>query len=100
MRKLLDFDLVVEPLDGGYRTRVIASPAGEAQASLVLPFTDKDLRILVLEVVGSIGRLRRKVRRIEAPDRQLIENFGGSVGDDPVDTAVEDQVEIGPGDGA
>ena len=79
MRKLLDFDLVVEPLDGGYRTRVIASPAGEAQASLVLPFTDKDLRILVLEVVGSIGRLRRKVRRIEAPDRQLIENFGGQL---------------------
>ncbi len=79
MRKLLDFDLVVEPLDDGYRTRVIASPAGEAQASLVLPFTDKDLRILVLEVVGSIGRLRRKVRRIEAPDRQLIENFGGQL---------------------
>ena len=79
MRKLLDFDLVVEPLDDGYRTRVIASPAGEAEADLVLPFTDKDLRILVLEVVGSIGRLRRKVRRIEAPDRQLIENFGGQL---------------------
>ena len=79
MRKLLDFDLVVEPLDDGYRTRVIASPAGEAEASLVLPFTDKDLRILVLEVVGSIGRLRRKVRRIEAQDRQLIETFGGQL---------------------
>ena len=79
MRRLLDFDLVVEALDDGYRTRVIASPAGEAEASLVLPFTDKDLRILVLEVVGSIGRLRRKVRRIEAQDRQLIENFGGQL---------------------
>jgi hypothetical protein len=79
MRKLLDFDLIVEPLDDGYQTRVIASPAGEAQASLVLPFTEKDLRILVLEVVGPIGRLRRKVRRIEAPDRQLIENFGGQL---------------------
>jgi CHAT domain-containing protein len=79
MRKLLDFDLVVEALDDGYRTRVIASPAGEAQASLVLPFNDKDLRILVLEVAGSIGRLRRKVRRIETQDRQLIENFGGQL---------------------
>jgi CHAT domain-containing protein len=79
MRKLLDFDLVVEALDDGYRTRVIASPAGEAQASLVLPFNDKDLRILVLEVAGSIGRLRRKVRRIESQDRQLIENFGGQL---------------------
>ena len=79
MRRLLDFDLVVEALDDGYRTRVIASPAGEAEASLVLPFTDKDLRILVLEVVGSIGRLRRKVRRIDAQERQLIENFGGQL---------------------
>jgi CHAT domain-containing protein len=79
MRKLLDFDLVVEALDDGYRTRVIASPNGEAEASLILPFTDKDLRILVLEVVGSIGRARRKVRRIEAQDRQLIEDFGGQL---------------------
>jgi CHAT domain len=90
MRRLLDFDLVVEAHGDGYQTRVIASPAGEAQASFVMPFSDKDLRILVLEVVGSIGRLRRKVRRIENQDRQRIEEFGdhlyqalftGAVGD-------------------
>lgn len=79
MHKLLDFDLAVEASGDGYQTRVIASPAGEAQASLVLPFTDKDLRILVLEVVSSISRLRRKVRRIEAQDRQLVETFGGQL---------------------
>ena len=79
MRRLLNFDLVVEALDDGYRTRVIASPEGEAEASFVLPFTDKDLRILVLEVVGSIGRLRRNVRRIETQERELIENFGGQL---------------------
>jgi CHAT domain-containing protein len=79
MHKLLDFDLAVEASDDGYRTRVIASPAGEAQASMVLPFTDKDLRILVLEVVSSISRVRRKVRRIEAQDSQLVETFGGQL---------------------
>ena len=79
MRRLLDFDLVIEAHGDGYQTRVIASPAGEAQASFVAPFSDKDLRILVLEVVGSIGRLRRKVRRIENQDRQRIEEFGGQL---------------------
>jgi hypothetical protein len=76
VRKLLDFDVVIEPHDDSYSTRVLASPAGEAQADFVLPFSDKDLRILVLEVVGSIGRVRRKTRRIESPDRQLLESFG------------------------
>jgi CHAT domain len=79
MRKLLDFDVVIEPHDDSYSVRVVASPAGEAQCDFVLPFSDKDLRILVLEVVGSISRLRRKVRRIESPDRQLLENFGGQL---------------------
>lgn len=79
MRKLMDFDLVVETLDDGYRTRVVDSPGGNAQASLVLPFTDKDLRILVLEVMASVGRVRRNVRRIETQDRQAVENFGGGL---------------------
>jgi len=76
VRKLLDFDVVIESHDDSYSTRVVASPAGEAQAGFVLPFTDKDLRILVLEIVGSIGRQRRNVRRIETPERQLVEDFG------------------------
>jgi CHAT domain-containing protein len=79
VQKLLDFDLVIESNDDGFRTRVVASPAGEAQVGFDLPFTDKDLRILILEVVGSIGRLRRKVRRIESQERQLLENFGGQL---------------------
>jgi CHAT domain len=76
VRRLLDFDVVIESRDDGFRARVIASPAGEADADFALPFSDKDLRILILEVVGSIGRVRRQVRRIESPDRLLLENFG------------------------
>jgi CHAT domain len=79
VHKLLDFDMVIESHDDGYRTRVVASPAGEAQSGFVLPFSDQDLRILILEVVGSIGRMRRRVRRIESQERQLLENFGGQL---------------------
>ena len=78
-RRLLDFDVAIEPLDDGYRARVVASPAGEADADFALPFTDKDLGILVLKVVGSIGRVRRKVRRIESEERRLLEDFGGQL---------------------
>ena len=76
MRRLLDFNVVIEPHDDGFRSRVVGSPAGEAEADFALPFSDKDLRILILEVVGSIGRVRRQVRRIDSPDRLLLESFG------------------------
>ncbi len=79
MGKLLDFDVVIDSHGDGYRTRVVASPAGEAQADFVLPFTDQDLTILVLKVVGSIGRARRRVRRIQSEERRLLEDFGGQL---------------------
>jgi CHAT domain-containing protein len=79
VQRLLDFDMVIESHDDGYRARVVASPAGEAQSGFVLPFSDQDLRILILEVVGSIGRMRRRVRRIETQERKLLENFGGQL---------------------
>jgi len=44
-----------------------------------LPFTDKDLEIFVLKVIGSIGRARRKVRRIQSEERRLLEDFGGQL---------------------
>jgi hypothetical protein len=79
MQKLLDFDVVIESLDGGYRTRVVASPVGDAAADFAFPFTDKDLEILVLKVVGSVGRVRQRVRRIEPQERRLLEDFGGQL---------------------
>jgi hypothetical protein len=79
VQKLLDFDVAIEPLGDGYRTRVVASPVGEATADFAVPFTHQDLEILILKVVGSVGRVRRKVRRIESQERRLLEDFGGQL---------------------
>jgi hypothetical protein len=76
MQKLLDFDVAIEPVGSHYRIRVMRSPAGEASADFVLPFTDKDLEILILKVIGSVGRVRRKVRRLQSEERWLLEEFG------------------------
>ena len=77
MQELLDFDVAIEPLGENYRARVVASPAGEACVDFALPFTEENLTILILKVIGSIGRARRKVRRIQSEERGLLEDFGG-----------------------
>jgi hypothetical protein len=79
MQRLLNFDVSIQPRNGGYQMRVVASPAGEAYADFALPFTDQDLEILVLKVLGSVGRARRKARRIESHERRLLEDFGGQL---------------------
>jgi sugar lactone lactonase YvrE len=76
VRELLDFDIAIEPLGDGYRARVVTAPAGEAYADFTLPFTDDSLTILTLKVIGSIGRARRNVRRIQSEERRLLEDFG------------------------
>ena len=79
MQELLDFDVAIESLGDGYRARVITSPAGEAYADFALPFTEEYLTILILRVIGSIGRTRRKVRRLQSEERGLLEDFGGQL---------------------
>jgi hypothetical protein len=79
VHKLLDFDVAIEPLVDGYRARVVASPAGEAHADFALLSTGQDLEILILKVVGSIARARRKTRRIQSDKRRLLEAFGGQL---------------------
>jgi hypothetical protein len=79
MQKLLDFEVAIHPHGDGYRTRVLASPAGEAQADFAFPFSDADVENFVLKVGLSIGRARRKARRIESQERQLLETFGGQL---------------------
>lgn len=39
-----DFDLLIVPADGRYRTRVIASPVGEAESVFAMPFSATELR--------------------------------------------------------
>ena len=79
MRELLDFDVAIEPVGDGYRARVVGSPAGEAGTDFALPFTDETLTILILRVIGSIGRARRQARRIQSEERRLLEDFGGQL---------------------
>jgi hypothetical protein len=79
MRRLQNLDVSIQPLGGGHYSCVAASPSGEARTDFDLPFTDKDLQILVLSVLGSIGRSRRKARRIQSEEAQLLEDFGGQL---------------------
>src|SRR5262245_34172299 len=73
----LDFDLLIERTPSGYRARVIQSPAGQASADFVLPFSDQDLEILMLRV----GRARRGLRRLDSPEMQAAKQFGGKLYD-------------------
>jgi hypothetical protein len=99
----LDFDLLIEPAPpaevdaqanpvtsadaagaiaqapgaGGYRARVLASPAGEAECDFDPPFSQQELEIFVLRVIG-LGT-RRRVRRIEAPEMQTVKAFGAKL---------------------
>jgi CHAT domain len=80
MQRLLNLDVSIEPHGGGSYTCVAkSSSGGEARTVFAFPFSDKDLQILVLSVVGSIGRTRRKARRIQSEERELLEDFGGQL---------------------
>lgn len=76
MQELLNFDVVIEARGEGYTTRVLSSPAGEAQTDFTLPFSDEGLQNFILAMKLSIGQERRRVRRIESPERRLLEDFG------------------------
>jgi len=59
----LDFDLVIEKVEGRYRAQV-NSPAGQASATFDPPFSDLELENFLLRV----GRTRLATRRIDAPE--------------------------------
>ena len=68
----LDFDLLVERAEAGYRARVLSSPAGRATAEFILPFSELELENFLLRV----GRTRRGVRRLESPEMKAARVFG------------------------
>lgn len=47
--RFLDFDLALEKSDSGFRAHVVASPAGQADNTFVLPFPPDDLNALLAQ---------------------------------------------------
>ncbi len=71
----LDFDLLIESDGPNYRATVLDSPAGESETTFTLPFSEKDLEILVLQVFRLTTR--RTVRAIASPQMKDVRSFGG-----------------------
>jgi tetratricopeptide (TPR) repeat protein len=69
----LDFDLLIERSEGGYRASVLRSPAGEASVDFRLPFSDLELENLILR----LERTRQVVRRLESPEMETAKALGG-----------------------
>jgi hypothetical protein len=75
----LDFDVLLERVGKSrrkYRARVVNAPAGQTlPVVFTLPVTRLELENLVLR----IGRPRRVVRRVDAPETAAIKAFGGQL---------------------
>ncbi len=71
----IDFDLQIERAGDGYRAQVLDSPGGQAQADVVVPFSDVELENFVLRV----GQRRRGRRRIESHDLDVARDFGAAL---------------------
>src|SRR3954454_18013017 len=79
-RTYRNFDLLVEGTGaGGYRARVLASPAGETgPVPVVMPFSDLEVENVLLK----IGRPRRHAGRgVKSPEAEAIRQFGGRLFD-------------------
>ena len=73
-----DFDLLVEPARQGFLARVLSSPAGQAAAEFVLPFSDLELENTLLKLGG---RRTRVVRRLESTEMTTAKWFGAALFD-------------------
>jgi hypothetical protein len=72
-----DFDLLIQPgAPGGYRARVLRSPAGEsASVQLTVPFSAVELENFVLR----LSRPRRGTRGPGRPESGPLKEFGGKL---------------------
>jgi hypothetical protein len=68
----LDFDLLVRRTEDGYRAQVLPSPAGEATADFIAPFSELELENFVLHV----GRPRRGTGRCGSPEMEAVKVLG------------------------
>jgi hypothetical protein len=75
----LDFDLLIEHAAQGYRAKVLDSPTGQAAADFSLPFSSQEMEIFLLRLTRSLSEARRRVRRLESQERELVKGFGGQL---------------------
>jgi hypothetical protein len=75
----LVFDLLIEHAASGYRAMVLDSPTGQAAADFSLPFSSQDMEIFLLRLTRSLSEARRRVRRLESQERELVKGFGGQL---------------------
>ena len=73
----LNFDLLIESEGAEYRASVVDSPVGEESHAFTLPFSEKDLKLLVYQVMNLSAR--RSVRAIAAPEMRDVRSFGGTL---------------------
>lgn len=73
----LDLDLAIERKENAYQVRVTNSPAGNADGSFVLPFSDIELENFLLKLGGT----QRRVRRVESASMDAAKQFGGRLFD-------------------
>ena len=75
----LDFDVEVAatPTADSYQVQVIASPKGEASATVNFPFSNEGLENVILK----LGRTRSGVRALGSPTQELARTFGTALYD-------------------
>jgi formylglycine-generating enzyme required for sulfatase activity len=78
--RYLDFELQIEQttLEGQYHVSVTASPAGETQQPLEIPFpfNARDLERLQDKVENALLRSRMRSRRALSPEEKVVRQFG------------------------
>jgi hypothetical protein len=73
----LDFDLKIERNGENFSARLLHSPSGEASSLFNLPFTEKDLELLLLKM----GNTRARVRGVRNPKLAAASELGGELFD-------------------
>lgn len=68
----VNFDLLLTAAPGGYRVRVVDSPAGEATSSFTLPFSDLEVENLILRLTQRSAGMRR----LESVEVGVARTFG------------------------
>ena len=78
----LDFEIEIGQGEAGeYSVKVLRSPAGEAQATLNLPFDNLQLERYQDKLQIALLRSAEKRRQMVSPEEQVVQEFGGKLFD-------------------